>query len=117
MLCSINGGTTKLKKTSASRTKPNASSGFFRSDMARMSNAQPRRRKGASIGPRCRVKNHLHRRHVADASFQLCPKRLFGFGRKISRVRPIARQFAESKQLLLHVSARNCIPKAIFVGQ
>ncbi len=82
-----------------------------------MSNAQLRRRKGASLGPRRLVKNHLHWRRIANPSFQLCPERLFGFGRKILRSGAIAREFGKGSQLRLHIRARNGIPKSILVGQ
>src|SRR4029077_15134415 len=79
----------------------------------RMSNAQLRRRKGASVGPRRLVKNHLHWRGNANTCFQLCPERLFAFGRKIPRSGAIAREFGKRSQLRLNVRARNGIPKSI----
>ena len=82
-----------------------------------MSNAQLRRRKGASIGPRRLVKNHLHWRGIANTGFQLCPERLFGFGWKIPRSGAIAREFGKRCQLRLHIRARNGIPKSILVSQ
>jgi hypothetical protein len=82
-----------------------------------MSNAQLRRRKGASLGPRRLVKNHLHWRGIANTGLQLRPEGLFGFGRKIPRSGAIAREFGKRSQLRLHVCARNGIPKSILIGQ